>query len=475
MRDIAYWKEVPGDESWVSPYSALGPAAKYVTFEPDCAGWNNVRMAFETVVVFAYVTGRTLVMPPIKQRLHGLPQSQAGERVGFFAYYQMEAVQELVDVISMKDFLELESKNLGKLPHANLLEKPADLWNFFEGDVVRNVTWPAWEVSKKALVFPSYPGRPLPLQDQDFVRRLQDFLNTRQAIAYDESAWGSKVIHFSGDCHDSRGEGSKNRRPLIHFYAFMMHADAVVDARIKRFARDRLRYRDRIFCKASQVVSLLMEEGKGEEGEGSFSTCHVRRRDLINSLTQEAVGMSAEAMVNATLGYLREGELLYIATDEDKAEFFEPFRERYEVRMLSDYYDSAGLRGVPANQLGMIEQVVISHGRTFTGTFYSSFSAHVFRHRLYLGKALDTNYHFWEEKQTVLHDPDAHPVAPYFTREFPTCCVGIDVGPPGGEMLPASLPAADSPPAAFDAVTEGLGAGASLNHEGSAGHHLRRH
>ncbi|CAN0369828.1 unnamed protein product, partial [Hapterophycus canaliculatus] len=123
----------PGDESWVSPYSALGPAAKYVTFEPDCAGWNNVRMAFETVVVFAYVTGRTLVMPPTKQRLHGLPQSQAGERIDKLDDISyMEAVQELVDVMSMKDFLELESKNLGKLPPANLLEKPADLWNFFE-------------------------------------------------------------------------------------------------------------------------------------------------------------------------------------------------------------------------------------------------------------------------------------------------------------------------------------------------------
>lgn len=35
-------------------------------------------------------------------------------------------------------------------------------------------------------------------------------------------------------------------------------------------------------------------------------------------------------MVNATLGYLREGELLYIATDEDDGGFFEPFRERSE-------------------------------------------------------------------------------------------------------------------------------------------------
>lgn len=51
----------------------------------------------------------------------------------------MEAVQELVDVISMAEFLKRESGNLGKLPPANLLEKPADLWNFFEVRVASKI------------------------------------------------------------------------------------------------------------------------------------------------------------------------------------------------------------------------------------------------------------------------------------------------------------------------------------------------
>ncbi len=37
---------------------------KYVTFELDQGGWNNIRMQMETVLVFAAATGRTLVMPP---------------------------------------------------------------------------------------------------------------------------------------------------------------------------------------------------------------------------------------------------------------------------------------------------------------------------------------------------------------------------------------------------------------------------
>jgi hypothetical protein len=37
---------------------------RYVVFQPDTGGWNNIRMALEIVIIFAKVTGRILVIPP---------------------------------------------------------------------------------------------------------------------------------------------------------------------------------------------------------------------------------------------------------------------------------------------------------------------------------------------------------------------------------------------------------------------------
>jgi hypothetical protein len=37
---------------------------KFLAFQVDFGGWNNILMQFEIMVILACITGRTLVLPP---------------------------------------------------------------------------------------------------------------------------------------------------------------------------------------------------------------------------------------------------------------------------------------------------------------------------------------------------------------------------------------------------------------------------
>jgi hypothetical protein len=47
--EMVYWEDIPEDSKYVSPFKRSAP--QYMTFEPDGGGWNNIRMAMETVLV----------------------------------------------------------------------------------------------------------------------------------------------------------------------------------------------------------------------------------------------------------------------------------------------------------------------------------------------------------------------------------------------------------------------------------------
>eukprot|EP00662_Eupelagonemidae_sp_cell21_P002513 gene2513-45762_t len=334
-------------------YAARGPREKYVVFEPDCGGWNNVRMAFETVTLFALMTGRTLVMPPRKMNREFSQNAR-----GIHELYAMDQLGSRLPVMDFEDFVDREVRT-GRLGGS----WRADPWNggdpdsaFFSGKLPcgawmesgepRGVLWPRWGVEQ----------------------------------TYKEAHQQARVIHFSG--HTAR-------RPTVT-----------------------------IFCAARAVLSLL-----AADAADGFSTMHVRRGELQ---------------------FTEDGETVYVSTDEKDLEFFRPFRNAgYKVKTLRDYYDRAGLGHINQNYIGMVESIVASQGRTFTGTHQSTFTGYIYRLRNYYGKPLGSNWFHTPGKQAVMQSP------------WPLCCLDMDgTTAPRGDGAWAARPRGAAAAAAASGRTE---------------------
>ena len=118
-QEMVYWQEISSDSSYVPPFfKQKGTEKKFLTFEPDGGGWNNIRMAMESTIAMAVAMGRTLVMPPQK-KMYLLGKNNDGQRhhfsfVDFFPIAEMAEDNKAFEVISMNEYLEQEAMK-GKL------------------------------------------------------------------------------------------------------------------------------------------------------------------------------------------------------------------------------------------------------------------------------------------------------------------------------------------------------------------------
>eukprot|EP00904_Undaria_pinnatifida_P005051 jgi/Undpi1/1676/HiC_scaffold_11.g05066.m1 len=416
IANIATWKDVPGDAAYRGPMFrglADGNATKYITLEKDLGGFNNIRMSLECAVAIAAATGRTFVIPP-PFAIWGMKAGDDKMEVDLRELFSFDKLRESgrVSVITTEEFIEKEalSGNLEVLPSENVkrLDDTA-VTEYLEKVATQYPNGlPTFKVDHSAFIMPRRIEERVDLEAPPY-QLAKEWLIGRELVEYRDAWQDAKVIHWRS--HDAR--------LLAPFYTFVLHTDEVADRYYKRLMRDLVHYPEEVYCKASQVIALLRQE----DPSGSFSSFHMRRNDFLSAYKN--VVIPPVDIAASSMDHLTPNEVVYIATDEKDLSMFDPFKDRVRVRFLSDYYDRAGVSELNPNLLGMLEQVIASQGRTFTGSWLSTFTAYIYRLRGYLQMPRTSNFSYYPPKRTYHHTYHM-PAPPLWATEWPFGWEGID-------------------------------------------------
>jgi len=438
VNTMAYWNDPQGkrDEEYVSPYKVkpLPGKRKYLTFEPDAGGFNNIRMSMENIFVIAAVTGRTLVLPP-PQIMYLLQ----GHNINFDDFFPIhdKAFNKRVEVISSKEFMTRELDKGGYLEinddaqKKKLLElsegcekmKAHEKSCFILDKFLQEKGYQAQlKDMKNCLIFDenAFQRGPKAVTSPKIQKNIKQFCGEREPLYYGSEMHEPDILHFQTSSDDAY-------RILNHFYTVIYFTDPIVDNYYKRYVRDFIHYHQNIFCAAGKIVKALQVEGiqRGfkieNEGSGGFSAMHVRRGDL----QYKEVKISAEEWYNNTAKLWHEKEILYIATDEKNRAFFNPIAQHHDLRFLGDYWEKAGLANLDPNFMGMVEIAVAARARIFVGTWHSTFSSYIMRMRGYYGMSKMSNYYSYRPRRFIMHKW-VFPSGNYAAREFQSAWLGID-------------------------------------------------
>jgi len=239
--EVIYWKIVPGDSTYESPITPHHGEHhdRYITFEYDGGGWNNVRMSLESLIVVAHAMGRTLVVPP-QQHLYllGKPHKDKDDKeehdeMGFADFFDVALLESHrgFHVLHMEDFLRREGVTgglHGKTPPGNSSDAWGDaLWRYLSQVADAKPEW-----SGRFIAFPAAPGDfnvSSMLRDSAVRARYEAFGGDRIArgtICYDEQLQRAHHIHFPG---------FQKHRILQHHYAFAFFADPAMQSFYRRY------------------------------------------------------------------------------------------------------------------------------------------------------------------------------------------------------------------------------------------------
>lgn len=220
---LQYWKytkRVPRPVKEMK-WSTSNPHPKgFITFEPDAGGFNNIRMNFETVLAFALILNRTLVIPPTQQMYLLHKPSGLGD---YFDLADLKAALP-AGLLTTEEYLKLRNVSIqyGERRYEDLKE----LLDFLR----KQGPTPKWNMHSQALAVPSIKecnltsdigrmpyskefGRPYPT--------LQEFMAYRKdVVEFSSMDLEAEVIHFRTDKHSNEGY-----RLFGNYHTFLYFSD----------------------------------------------------------------------------------------------------------------------------------------------------------------------------------------------------------------------------------------------------------
>ena len=429
----------------------------FLTFVPDVGGFNNVRLALENVLVIARATSRTLVLPP--------PQTwyKLGDEVHALEEFLPDLLtSQRVSVITAQQFVE------DKLPKTHALQPPQNVidvvkkchpthkardscfvwYSWLEEHFGRNEVIP--DVGLTCLVFGSLKTdkcgpktSSLTTKQQAHNRTLLDGYGLYGAaegpILHVRSS--GQATHFHEQIEANRKGRARDKsikpmeparlgRLLAPFYAYVIFPEPSVSNFYKRLIRDVVHFDHRIYKCASLIVRWL----------GDYSSLHARRTDF-----QYSSSSNEEVVLRA----VRRGEVLWIASESlhgfgaferagrpvvSLAYLLDLQRRRQHHIIIEKRLDGlsmpphevwASLDQIKEHEYGFVDVLVASEGRTFTGTWFSTFSGLIQRIRGYRGYH-DRDTFFSSRERWAAFQGFESPRAPLYQREWVEAWRGID-------------------------------------------------
>ncbi|MGB5705931.1 MAG: O-fucosyltransferase family protein, partial [Arenicellales bacterium] len=379
-RFVNYWRnEISAKVTAAPPLFGEPDANKYITFELDCGGLNNIRMQFEYISVIAAITGRTLVLPPADAwyLINRGPISREGDLGGVSHhsdFFDIEALRAWIPVVSAEQFIRKEGANLRIPEEFQSVDRSLNTSERSDSKRALRSAWVKWQSQQFQQLYWN------PLNNVVFYPDLSavfegsqapddGFMDGRTPVTIDRYLNDEKVLHFS--CNVERGQ--RQLGLISKAFAF---PDSSYQAWIWRMLRDGLRFSPSIFKWSKAFIDLL--------GLNQYSSLHLRRNDI-----QFIEARAAPEITSETISQLLDHEEpIYIATDEKDEEFFKNIERQRTVFRYADLAsmmrNKTGQNDVPNKFIGCVEQLICAGGRRFIRTPHSSFSMYISRIRGYI-------------------------------------------------------------------------------------------